>query len=64
METKEPKQTVKIAIVEWSTLEEMRAFFGGETVIAKVIELPVEEEDPSARILPFCRREPPPPKAA
>jgi len=57
METKRPSKTVKIAIVEWSTPEEIRAFFGGEVVIAKVVELPVEEQDRPARILPFPRRD-------
>ena len=64
METKGPKRTVKIAIVELSTLEEMRAFFGGETVKSKVVELQAEELQQPARILPFRRREQPPLKAA
>jgi len=37
--------------------EEIRAFFGGEVVIAKVVELSVEEQDRPARILPFPRRD-------
>jgi len=64
METENPKRTVKIAVVELSTLEEVRAFFGGEIVNAKVVELPAEELQQPARILPFRRREQPPLKAA
>jgi hypothetical protein len=64
METKGPKRTVKIAIVELSTLEEMRAFFGGEVVNSKVVELHTEELQEPARVLPFRKREQPPLKAA
>ena len=64
METEHPKRTVKIAVVELSTLEEMRAFFGGAAVNAKVAELPAEELEQPARILPFRKREQPPLKAA
>lgn len=64
METNDPKKTVKLAVVELSTLEELRAFFGGETVNAKVVEIPAEELHEPARILPFRRREQPPLKAA
>lgn len=64
METDNPKRTVKIAVVELGTLEEMRAFFGGETVNARVVELPAEELQQPARVLPFRRRERPPLKAA
>jgi len=64
METKGPKRTVKIAVVELGTLEEMRAFFGGEIVKSKVVELQAEELQQPARILPFRKREQPPLKAA
>lgn len=64
METEHPKRTVKIAVVELSTPEEMRAFFGGEVVNSKVVELQAQELAQPARILPFRTREQPPLKAA
>ena len=64
METDNPKKTVRLAVVELSTLEELRAFFEGKAVNAKVVELPVDELAQPARILPFRRREQPPLKAA
>ncbi len=64
METKGQKRTVRIAIVELDTLDEMRAFFGGERVKARVVELPAEDRGQPARIVPFPRRQPPPLKAA
>lgn len=64
MERKESKRTIRMAVVEIATPEELRAFFAGEAAKARVIELPVEESEGEGRIVPFPGREPPPPKAA
>jgi len=64
METNDRKTTIKLAVVELSTLEDLRALLGGEAVNAKIVELPAEELREPARILPFRRSKRPPFKAA